>query len=161
MNHLSLLFHMSVMCLCNENQKSVCLLQSTHARWERLPGYSNVRDGLIVCITHCLLFFQDSFVCWLQWQQPHNSLFWLIVKQSKTTRSFESESDLVISFGCEIAPRCPPLFHRHGTLNVWDWDGTWSLIHSMWWAKHLHKMSRVFFFQTSRCYFKNICKKIT
>lgn len=50
----------------NENQKSVCpFVQSAHAQCERLPGYSNVRDGLIVCITPCLFFFEGSFVYWL------------------------------------------------------------------------------------------------
>lgn len=151
--------------LCNENQKSVwfCFfVQSTHARWERLPGYSNVRDGLIVCITHCLLFFQDGIVRWLQWKQAHNSLLW----QSKQPDSFESESDLVVSFGCKMHMLCRPQVSivtetRHFECLRWTKFGSWFIPCD---GQNIYTNFLTFahvFLKTSRNYFKHKIHKIT
>lgn len=70
---------------------------SPHAQSERLPGYSNGRDGLIVS------FFQCSFVCWLQKIKLKNKLttvFWNALRYLNQSWSLLSYSTVrgIISF---------------------------------------------------------------
>ncbi len=53
-------------------------------------------------------------------KKAHNSSLWLVVKQSKQPDSFESESRLVISFGCKMHLLCrPPGVHCFRDMALW------------------------------------------
>lgn len=128
--------------------KRLLLLLCSHAQWERLPGYSNVRDGLIVCITHCLLFFQSSSLHWL-----HCCFYSQQFTLSNSQNSL-AHLNLVISFGFKIHLWCRPQVSIVSETFVF-------LIYFVCWTKHVHKPSHiccVCIFKTSSNYFKIIAQ---
>lgn len=58
---------------------------STHAQWDRLPGYSNFRDGLIVWITHCLLFITLLLCCFSV--SKHTTVYSVRPAQANTVKT--------------------------------------------------------------------------